>query len=283
MALVAAAACNQGDSLGADAGPDVSPPAQLDLPGIVAWLDGDVGIDASRPDLMTWTDRSSYNHVFVAQTVLYGDMPAIAQLNGHQAVQFNGRNRFVSEAVPSASQMDALTLGDTFTVALVFVPARPGEVERRPTSVSDPDPTTPSVLAMAVFPWLPAPPQMPTTVVPPLPSFVVMTDGDGSLSFQAPSSDLHAAGTFAPTAQRLIMSTGGQNGPRVLLNGQLQAGTVTPVGTPSHGAYAPIYLGAWDFDWWGFQGAVAEMIVARGADEATEQALDGYLEAKFSL
>jgi hypothetical protein len=53
---------------------------------------------------------------------------------------------------------------------------------------------------------------------------------------------------------------------------------------PYEGAYAPIYLGSWDFDLPGLEGTVAEMVIVRGgADPVTEEALDSYFKREFSL
>jgi hypothetical protein len=285
MAVVATAACNNRSSLapnggdasvggdafvGGDAATDASQPPRLDLPGIVVWLDGDVGIDTARTDVTTWTDRSAYRHVFMAQSA-DGDMPAIAQLNGHGAVRFNGRNRFISEYAPSAAQKDALALGGTFVVAIVFVPA--GEA------------THSTILTLAMLPWIASPPEPDVMPPPSSPTFSILTQVEPSArSFQAGASSLRVGDGFAPSPQRLILSTEGGNPVRVRLNGQAQTGTPAAVDGPSDGSYAPIYLGSWDFDSWGFEGAVAEMVIVRGAaDSATEQALDDYLKLKFSL
>lgn len=248
---------------------DATQAPQLDLPGIVVWLDADVGIAAAGSGLVTWTDRSPYQHVFLAQAA-EGDMPALTKLNGHGAVQFSGRNRVISEYAPSAAQQDALSLGRDFVVAMVFLPAR--EVRQR------------AVLTMAMLPWIASPPQPNVTTPPMHPTFTIMTQTDSTTSFQAGAGSLDVGGGFALSPQRLVMSTEAGGHIRVRLNGQLQTGTPSIDADPSDGSYAPVYLGAWDFDSRGFEGAVAEMVIVRGlADAATEQALDDYLKLKFSL
>jgi hypothetical protein len=257
---------------GADAGTDatmnVAPPP-LELGGIVVWLDGDVGIDAPGTDQMTWTDRSAYRHVFVAQSAI-DELPTTTRLNGHGAVRFNGRNRFISEHVPTAAQQDALTLGGDFVVAMAFLAER--EV------------THESVLTTSMLPWIASPPQPDLPLPPSIPAFFVELETAPALSLQAGASRLVLAGDFVLATQRMILSTSGGRQLRVRLNGQLQGGTSEALSNPPDGAYAPLYLGAWDFDRYGFEGSVAEMIIVRGpADQATEQALDDYLKSKFSL
>ncbi len=242
----------------------------LDLPGVVLWLDGDVGIVASGSASMTWTDRSAFRHVFTAQSA-DGTMPAMAQLNGHGAVRFTGRNRFISEQTPTPAQRDALSLGSNFVVALVFVPER-----KLPQG---------AILTLAMLPWIPVPPE--DLVLPPYsaPAFGVGTGtGPSSLVFDAAGSTLNIEADFALSPQRLILSTEGGNRVGVRLNGQLQPGTPAMEVPAYEGAYAPIYVGSWDFDIPGLEGTVAEMVIIRGgADAATEEALDNYLKRKFSL
>jgi hypothetical protein len=246
------------------------PPPPLNLPGVVLWLDADVGIAASGSAAMTWTDRSTFRHVFMGQAA-GDDMPAMTQLNGHGAVRFNGRNRFISEQTPTPAQQDALSLGSNFVVALVFVPER--EVPEG------------AILTAAMLPWLSSPP--PANVVAPhsAPAFWVTADTGPTRRFEAGGSELDVGGGFAQSPQRLILSTEGGNQVRVRLNGQLQTGTPVASDHPGYdGAYAPIYVGSWDFDIPGLEGTVAEMVIIRGgADLATEEALDSYLMRKFSL
>ncbi|MEO7668484.1 MAG: hypothetical protein ABIW57_04040 [Polyangia bacterium] len=251
----------------------VSPP--LDLPGIVLWLDGDVGIDAPGSPLMTWTDRSEYRHVFVAQSSS-GEAPARAQLNGHGAVRFNGLNRFISEHTPTPTQKDALSLGSNFVVAMVFLPE--SSEPRR------------AIVARAGLPWIASPPQPEVPPFFPYFTFTVLTgvdptaDVDQYRQFQAGAGSLNVAGGFTLSPHRLILSTDGSNQVRVRLNGQLQTGEMETVPDPADGSYGPIYVGSWDFDSWGFDGTVAEMVIVRGgADPATEEVLDSYLKGKFSL
>ena len=256
-----------GGDAGIEAATDAAQPSPLDLPGIVVWLDADVGIEGAGSDRMTWTDRSAYRHVFMAQSA-EAEMPALSRLNGHRAVRFNGRNRFISEQAPSVAQQDALSLGRDFIIAMVLLPEQAV--------------TRDSILAIAALPWIGSPP----VVLGPLsaPTFLIKFQADPALSFQADAAGLRLGGDFVLSSQRLIMSTVDGKQIRVRLNGQLQAGTPQQVSDPSDGAYAPIYLGSWDFDTFGYQGIVAEMIVVRGpADEATEKALDDYFKMKFSI
>jgi len=257
---------------GGDAATDAMtdlPPPSLELSGIVVWLDADVGIDAPGTAQMTWTDRSGYRHVFTAQSAVE-EMPTTTRLNGHGAVRFNGRNRFISEHEPTAAQQDALTLGGDFTVAVLFLAER--EV------------THESVLTTAMLPWIASPPQPDLPPPPSPPTFFIELETTPALSLQAGASRLLVGGDFVLSTQRLIVSTSEGRQLRVRLNGQLQTGTSEAIANPPAGGYAPLYLGAWDFDTYGFQGIVAEMIVVRGpADPATEQALDDYLTSKFHL
>lgn len=251
-----------------DAVTDAAPSSPLDLPGIVLWLDPDVGIQGAGTDQMTWTDRSVYQHVFVAQPA-DGEMPTLSRLNGHRAVRFNGRNRFISEYAPSAAQQEALSLGRDYTVAMLFLLEHEANRE--------------SILTTAMLPWIASPSQ---PIVPPISpaTFVIELQQDSSLLFRIGAATLHVEGSVALSAQLMIMSTVGGNQLRVRANGQVQTASTQAVPDPQYGDYAPVFLGAWDFDTLGFAGIVAEMIIVRGpADQATEQALEKYLKAKFSL
>jgi len=250
-----------------DAVTDLAPP--LDLTGVVVWLDADMGIEGAGTAQMTWTDRSAYRHVFLAQSAV-DEMPTMTLLNGHHAVRFNGRNRFISEQAPTAAQQDALALGTDFTVAVLFL--------------AEKEVTHESVLTTSMLPWIASPPQPDLSPPSASPTFFVELVPDPALSFQAGDSRLRLAGDFVLSTQRMILSKSAGGPVRVVLNGQLQAGTSESLSDPPDGAYAPMYLGAWDFDTFGFQGIVAEMIVVRGhPDQATEQALDDYLKSKFHV
>jgi len=251
-----------------DALTDAAPPTPLDLPGIVLWLDADDGIQGAGTDQMTWTDRSMYQHVFVAQSA-DGQMPTLSRLNGHRVVRFSGRNRFISEYAPSAAQQEALSLGRDYVVAMLFL--------------LEHEATRESILTTAMLPWIASPPQ---GTVPPISpaTFAIELQMDSSLSFRIGAASLHVEGSVVRSAQLMIMSTVGGNQLRVRANGQVQTASTQAVPDPEYGDYAPVFLGAWDFDTPGFAGIVAEMIIVRGpADQATEQALEKYLKAKFSL
>jgi hypothetical protein len=152
-----------------------TPPLRpLDLPGLVLWLDADVGIAAPGSASMTWTDQSAFRH-------------------GHGAVRFNGRDRFISEQTPTSAQKDALSLGSNFVVGLVFVPER--EIPER------------AILTLAMLPWIPSPAVNVPAAPYSAPSFMVATETDPTRNFQAGGSQLNVAFGFAQSPQRLILST----------------------------------------------------------------------------
>lgn len=247
---------------------DAGPPSALNLPGIVVWLDADTGIEGEGTDHMTWTDRSPFQHVFVAQAS-GAEMPTLSRVNGHRAVRFNGHNRFISEQVPSAAQERALALGQDFTVAMAFL--------------TEHQATGDAILTTAMLPWIDAH-ELPVVLLPPSPpTFSIVLQADSALSFQAGETRLKETGDFVPSFELMILSTAGGNQLRVRLNDQVQTLSNGAVPDPAYGDYAPVFLGAWDFDSFGFQGIVAEMIIVRGAaaDPATEQALADYFKAKF--
>lgn len=252
-----------------DAPADGAQPSPLNIPGVVVWLDADVGIDAPGTDQMTWTDRSPYGHVFMAQSA-DDAAPTVTRLNGHRAVRFSGHNRFISEQAPTPAQRDALSLRRDFIVALVLLPET--EVPHD------------AILTRATLPWIGSPPLTIDPLPPTAPTFSIDLKADPSLSLQAGAARLRLGGDYLQSSQRLILSAQDGKRIRVLINGQLQTATPEEITNPSDGDYAPIYLGSWDFGTLGFEGVVAEMIVVRGSsDPATEQVLDDYFKAKFSL
>jgi hypothetical protein len=77
----------------ADAGPDAAPFTPRSLDGLVIWLDGDVGVQSTGAQVVSWMDRSGNGNDATSGT----DRPVVITglVNGHAAVRFDGQMTFM--------------------------------------------------------------------------------------------------------------------------------------------------------------------------------------------
>jgi hypothetical protein len=271
------------DAFGPDA-PATAPSPPIAIAGVSLWLDGDLGLSMGATGIDRWADRSGQGHVFLGQSVLsYSQQtmqyfrlphPQPARVAGHGAVRFNGGNRMIVEERPSAAQQASLTFGQGgFLLAVVY------QAEQlAPLQAYDISP-----LVVADGPWISEPPY---TNVPPTTGLSVPF----RLEFSTAGLEASAAGLSVD------LGKGYGPGPTHMLVVKLDATTLSvrtdgqPLDSNSNGSvqgpldYEPIYVGNWDFSDVGFIGAVAEVVVLKGApSDATVATLEGYLKTKYRL
>jgi hypothetical protein len=261
----------------ADAQETIPAPAgpPLAMPGISVWLDGDVGVVEADQRVATWADRSGLGHVFVGQRASEAG-PHSTRLGNHGAVRFDGKSRVVSERFPAPDQEASLTfLQGGFLLAVVFQADHLSEA------------MNPAVMVTAMQPWIPAIGMEPgngDVLLPHSQSFEIDISMAGLVAFSRDGAHVPAPGDYGPERPHLAVVELESTTLTVRIDGRPTAVMPNALSASDSLAYAPLYVGQWDFDIRGFEGAIGEVVVTKASPgSAWVTALEHYLLAKYEL
>jgi hypothetical protein len=275
--------------------PPLRPP--LDLPGIVLWLDGDVGVAITSGYAISWMDRSDAHHILTGEpvrSVISGCddpfcPPLASTIARHGAVAFNGRNRF---QLGPDSMRDALQLGtDDFVLAIVakiesdaalgpLSPDSPGRYlfgllpEILPNALS----FDPTALAFDLRVRDSVTVGLSASFRPNALRQFVVTSGD---PYDQPALHVFIFDSVGTEVQFRVDGQSVLDDPYGRVDDDAPDGGVAPVAWSSH---ETVFVGRWDFNEPGWPGEVGEVVLIKGSGaNGAIMPVETYLRQKYGL